>query len=481
MQSLPHLPALRWGTPYTSVECIELRNAAGTSAIARISQVNAGIIRRDLKKAPDSRASIKKLSVSELTNISKKAAELFFTGKLAWDGCPEGQSPQDYVKAVSAIGGMPHALVWKNMARIRDAMQQMDMVLHGLTRGLEPSILDRGMGLQDGTWLSFYPVTDCLGIVMPSNSPGVNSLWLPSIPLKIPVMIKPGREEPLTSFRLIQAFIAAGCPPSAFGFYPTDHEGAGEILRGCGRSLLFGDTATTQAYASNPAVQIHGPGYSKILIGKDEIERWPEFIELIGQSISYNGGRSCINASAVVVPSHGKEIARAVAQWLSRLTPRPPDDPEAQLSGFGNPKIADAIDAIIEENLKVPGATDVTAEFRKGPRKVIIDGVVFLQPTVVYCDSFEHPLAQKEFLFPYASVVEIPQEQMLSKIGHSLVVTAITRDQAFMEQLLGSPLIQRLNLGPIPTHKVSWNQPHEGNLFDFMYKRRALEVNDNCQ
>jgi hypothetical protein len=106
---------------------------------------------------------------------------------------------------------------------------------------------------------------------------------------------------------------------------------------------------------------------------------------------------------------------------------------------------------------------------------------VFLQPTVVYCDSFEHPLAQKEFLFPYASVVEIPQEQMLSKIGNSLVVTAITRDQAFMEQLLGSPLIQRLNLGPIPTHKVSWNQPHEGNLFDFMYKRRALEVSDNCQ
>ena len=110
---------------------------------------------------------------------------------------------------------------------------------------------------------------------MPSNSPAVNSLWLPAIALKIPVVIKPGRNEPWTPWRLIQAFIAAGCPAEAFGFYPADHEGAAEILRGCGRALIFGDKNTTAAYANNPAIQIHGPGYSKILIGDDEIERWP--------------------------------------------------------------------------------------------------------------------------------------------------------------------------------------------------------------
>ena len=76
---------------------------------------------------------------------------------------------------------------------------------------------------------------------MPSNSPAVNSLWLPAIALKTPVIIKPGREEPWTPFRLIQAFIAAGVPAEAFGFYPTDHEGSGEILKLCGRALIFGD------------------------------------------------------------------------------------------------------------------------------------------------------------------------------------------------------------------------------------------------
>jgi hypothetical protein len=74
------------------------------------------------------------------------------------------------------------------------------------------------------------------------------------------------------------------------------------------------------------------------------------------------------------------------------------------------------------------------------------------------------------------AVVEVPQEQMLEAMGPSLVVTAITEDAAFRNQLLASPLIERLNLGPVSTMKVSWDQPHEGNLFEFLYHRRAIEM-----
>jgi hypothetical protein len=55
------------------------------------------------------------------------------------------------------------------------------------------------------------------------------------------------------------------------------------------------------------------------------------------------------------------------------------------------------------------------------------------------------------------------------------VVTAITKDTKFMEELLDSSLIERLNLGPISTMKISWDQPHEGNMFEFLYKRRSIE------
>ena len=99
-----------------------------------------------------------------------------------------------------------------------------------------------------------------------------------------------------------------------------------------------------------------------------------------------------------------------------------------------------------------------------------------MRPTIVLCDSFNHPLANKEFLCPYASVVEVPQSEMLKQIGPSLAVTAITRDKNFIGDLMESPLIDRLNIGPISTMKVSWDQPHEGNMFEFLYKRRSIEI-----
>jgi acyl-CoA reductase-like NAD-dependent aldehyde dehydrogenase len=310
---------------------------------------------------------------------------------------------------------------------------------------------------------------------MPSNSPAVNSLWLPAIPLKTPVIIKPGREEPWTPYRLIQAFIKAGCPAEAFGFYPTDHEGAGVILQSCGRALIFGDKNTTAQYANNPGIQIHGPGFSKILIGEDQIDNWQDHLDLMVASIAENGGRSCINASAIIVPRHGQAIADALGQRLGPIEPTCPEDEGARLSGFANPKMAEYIDGAIDQDLGEPGAEDMTAKYRTGSRKVTFEGGTYLKPSIIYCDSMNHPLANREFLCPYASVVEVPQSKMLDAIGPSLVVTAITKDPAFTEELLESDLIERLNLGAIPTMKISWDQPHEGNMFEFLYKRRSIE------
>ena len=117
----------------------------------------------------------------------------------------------------------------------------------------------------------------------------------------------------------------------------------------------------------------------------------------------------------------------------------------------------------------------MTAKYRNGPRKLEFEGGTYLRPSIVLCDSFAHPLANKEFLCPYASVVTVPQSEMLKQIGPSLAVTAITKDNSFIEQLLESHLIERLNIGPISTMNVSWDQPHEGNMFEFLYKRRSIE------
>ena len=497
MSSIPHIPARRRGKPYESLDKIEVKDFRTGEVKATVSQVNAGIVRKDLQRVGESRATLKKFSVAELVEICAKAGDAFLNGTLSLGNETQTQSPEQYVETLSATSGLTHVMVRRNMAKIHDTLTHMRAILNGLMRGLDLAILDRGFGEQSGTAISFYPTTQALGLVMPSNSPGVNSLWLPAIALKTPVIIKPGREEPWTSYRLIQAFIAAGCPAEAFGFYPTDHEGAGEILKSCGRALLFGDKSTTAQHANNPAIEIHGPGYSKILIGEDEIENWRNFVDVMVSSISDNGGRSCVNASAIVVPKYAAEIADALAQKLGPVAPAKPEDENAKLSGFANPKMAAAIDAQIEDGLKTPGAADVTAKYRNAPltpalspsdeervaegrergasRKVVFDGGMYLRPTIVLCDSFAHPLANREFLFPYASVVQVPQAGMLKQIGPSLVVTAITKDPAFTAQLLESPLIERLNLGPVSTMKISWDQPHEGNMFEFLWKRRAFE------
>ena len=109
---------------------------------------------------------------------------------------------------------------------------------------------------------------------------------------------------------------------------------------------------------------------------------------------------------------------------------------------------------------------DVSAQVRQSDRVATWDGGTYLLPTVVHCESPEHNLANREFLFPYASVVEVPQMDMPDVFGPTLVLTAITSNEAVVERLITSANVDRLNIGPIPTGQISWDQPHEGNLFD---------------
>jgi hypothetical protein len=106
---------------------------------------------------------------------------------------------------------------------------------------------------------------------------------------------------------------------------------------------------------------------------------------------------------------------------------------------------------------------------------VNFDGGVFVRPTITFCDSFAHPLANREFLCPYASVVQVPQSEMLRNIGYTLAASVITKDPAFIDQVMAYPQIDRLNIGPVSTMKISWDQPHEGNMFEFLWHRRSIE------
>ena len=471
-----HIPLLRRGVSYRSIDVAQIVHHATREPFAEISQANVGLIRRDLLAQDAMRASLLAIPVARLMDMTKQAAQFFLH-----DTLPLGdamQSPDDYVHQLSATTGMPHVMVRRNMQRIVSVMENVPEILRGLTRGLSLDILDRGFGDVNGQALSFYPQSKALGVVLPSNSPGVHGLWIPAISMKMPLVLRPGGTEPWSPYRIIQAMIKAGIPADAFNFYPSDHAGAGEIVRRTGRSMFFGDVAAVGSVAGDPRVELHGPGYSKLVFGADLAPKWADHLELIAMSVAENGGRSCVNASGVWTPSHGRALAEALAERLVRIQPRAADDPAAEISPFVDPRVAERISQQIDAALFEAGAEDVTMKVRKGPRLVQAHGGTFLLPTVIHCTSSEHALANREFLFPFVSVVDVTVDQMQAMpecLGQTLSVTALTEDQDLIDRMIASDLIGRLNIGPLQTNRIAWDQPHEGNLFDHLYARRAFQ------
>jgi acyl-CoA reductase-like NAD-dependent aldehyde dehydrogenase len=470
-----HIPLLRRGEPYKSLDVVRVAHHRTREPFVEISQANAGLIRRDLAGQERARAALAAFSVRELIEMSVRAAEIFAHDELAVGD--EAQTPAAYVEQVSATTGLPYVMARRNMEKIRGALAQMESVLRGLTRNLDLEILDRGYGEIEGQAVSFFPRAESLGVVLPSNSPGVHSLWVPAVALKIPLVLKPGGAEPWTPYRIVQAFVKAGVPREAFGYYPTGHGGAAEILRHTGRGMAFGDVASVSQWQEDGRVEVHGPGYSKVIIGDDLVDEWEDYLDVIAASILDNGGRSCVNASGVWVTRHADEIAEALAARFAEIVPRAGADEAAQLAPFADARVAARISQMIDEGLQEAGARDVTAERRggEGARLSEWESCAYLLPTVVRCASPSHALANREFLFPFASVVEVGRGELPRALGTSLVVTAITRDEELIAKLLASPHVDRLNVGAIPTTRISWDQPHEGNLFEHLYARRAFQ------
>ncbi len=468
------VPVLRWGQPYQSLETNTVSHFLSGEAVAEVDQAPGGIVRRDLRKAGRARQILREIPSREILGMMKEAARLYQEEELPLgDG---RQSPSDFVRAQSATTGLPESMCRANMEKNRFVLERMDQVLDSLTRGLDLDILASGHGVEDrGVPVSYQAQTPVLGCVLPSNSPGVHTLWLPVIPMRIGLVLKPGPEEPWTPYRMAEAFFAAGVPREAIAVYPGGADVGAAVVEAAPKSLIFGSRATVERYRSNPGVRVHGPGFSKILLGDDVVDEWEKHLDLLVDSVFQNSGRSCISCSGIWASRHTEEIAEALAERLGPVAPRPPEDPESALAAFTVPGVADAINQDIDDRVAAGGAEEVTAPLRGGPRLVKEGNAAWLRPTVVHCDGPERQAANVEYMFPFASVVRCPQEKMLDHIGDTLVATAITGDSGFREALLESPSVDRLNLGPIPTNRINWLQPHEGNILDVLYRARAFQ------
>jgi len=471
-----HLPVLRWGQPYTSMDVDVVAHFATGEAIAEVSRANGGLIQRDMRHAQRAREVLREIPIDELIARVGVAGELYMNASL-----PMGdrtQTPDEFVRAQSASTGLPERMCRANMKKNAYVLGEMRAILTSLTRGLAFDVLTRGYGEERHVPISYQAQTPIVGLVLPSNSPGVHTLWLPVIPLQVGLVLKPGPQEPWTPYRVAEAFYRAGIPREAISVYPGQGDVGAAVLESCARSLIFGGTATVDRYRGNPRVQAHGPGFSKILFGDDQIDRWERFLDVMVESVFANSGRGCINCSGIWASRHTREIAEALAERLAAVVPLPPDHPDASLAAFTVPGAAEAISKEIDADAKTAGVTDVTAAHRKTSRLIRVGKADYLLPTVVHCESHESAIAKKEYMFPFVTVVQCPEAKMLDAIGPTLVCSGITCNPAFRRALVDAAQIDRLNLGPVPTTRLNWLQPHEGNLVDFLFRPRAFQTAD---
>src|SRR5438552_4461875 len=404
-----HIPVLRWGEPYKSLETDKVVHFIAGEVLAEVGRANPAMVERDMRFAQRARDVLRQIPIADLMQMMKKAGDLYATAELPLgDGT---QTPDQFARMQSATTGLPEHMCKFNMEKNNFVLNNMDKILDSLTRGLDLNILSKGYGMEArGVPVSYQAQSPVLGMVLRSNSPGVHTLWLPIVPMQVGLVLKPGPQEPWTPYRMFNAFVQAGVPKQAISIYPGLGDIGAAVLNSCPRSLIFGGTATVEQYRGNPRVQAHGPGFSKVILGDDEVDRWEKYLDIMADSVFVNSGRVCINCSGIWVSRHTEKIAEALAARIGPVEPLPPDDPKAGLAAFTVPGQADGVNADIEKDLAEAGVHDLTKKF--GPRLVKKERCDYLRPTVIYCESPDKNIAKKEYMFPFCTVVECPQAEI---------------------------------------------------------------------
>ena len=184
-----HLPVLRWGQPYDSLEKDEVVHFSTGEPIASVSRANGGLIQRDMRKAQRARDVLREIPIDELIVRAGKAGELYMNATLPMgDG---SQSPDEFARAQSASTGLPEKMCRANMKKNGFVLAEMRKILDSLTRGLALDAVAGRQHVERGVPISFQVQSPVVGLVLPSNSPGVHTLWLPIIPLQIGLVLFP--------------------------------------------------------------------------------------------------------------------------------------------------------------------------------------------------------------------------------------------------------------------------------------------------
>src|ERR1051325_7421548 len=110
-----HIPVLRWGEPYKSMEVDKVVHFASGEVLAEVSRANGGLVERDMRHARRAREGLREIPIPDLLQMAKKAADLYTQAELPLgDGT---QTPDQFVRMQSATTGLPEHMCRFNMKK----------------------------------------------------------------------------------------------------------------------------------------------------------------------------------------------------------------------------------------------------------------------------------------------------------------------------------------------------------------------------
>ncbi|WP_169948905.1 aldehyde dehydrogenase family protein [Microbispora sp. H11081] len=447
------LDALGAGGPYHSRVRRTITDLTGTP-VAELSLVPRLFVQRTMAALRGART----LPPHDRASALARAGRLFATGTVA------GLPAEEYQHIVSRVSGMPIAVVRSATAgigrRTRDAYR---ITRHARPQGAVDDWRDPLTCDGHAVWTRRG---DVFAVHAAGNHPGVHSLWLQALALGYRVAVRPSRREPFTPHRLITALRESGFGEDQVVLLPTDYAVADDIIRDADLAMVYGGQEVVSKYGNDVNVLPQGPGRSKILLTGED---WKPHLGTIVDSVSAFGGTACVNATAVLVEGDPAPVAEAVAERLSAIPSLPPEDDGAVLP---LQPVADA--RAIEKYLldHMDGATPVLGG--DGVVDELGDGSAVLRPAVFLVDRPDAPQTGLELSFPCVWFAPWSRADGIEPLRNTLVLTAITSDDALIDRLVEEPSIRNVYLGDTPTYLMPPWVPHDAYLGEFLMRTKGV-------
>jgi len=433
----------------------ETITTTGGVAVAELSMAPPLYVSRAIKAQREARP----LPVHEREAALAKAADVFATGVIA------GLDFDAYVVAASRISGVPIAVTRSGAHAVADGVASA----FGAVRPAQPTGAvadwrDERTRAGAAVWARRGEV---FAVLASGNGPGVHGLWPQALALGYRIAVRPSRREPLTALRLVHALRQAGFRPHDAVYLPTDHRGADELIRSADLAMVYGGQDVVDKYANDPTVFVNGPGRAKILITADH--DWRDYLDVVVDSIADLGGVACVNATAVLYEGDPAPLAAAIAERLSAIPALLTEDERATLP-TQNIDSATALAAhlatVAAGTTPVLGADQVVT--------ALGDGYAALRPSVHLLTKPDVSKLNVELPFPCVWVAPWSRADGVEPLRHSLVIAAITSDDALVDDLIAEPTITNIYRGHHPTHYTAPEIPHDGFLADFLMRNKGF-------